>query len=347
MDLHPFSLQRAPSYLPNWQLILDDLGRPTAERIAKVLGISERTVRRWSATGRPPKWACLALFWLTRWGHSQVHTQATNDAALYASLARALQDERRALQHQIHRLLRLGDFSQVNDPTIREAIESTQAIARTSKRKDGCALPALPHVDQIAPQSCRRRYRSGQLEADREAPGSDAIAAYKGSGVPPVAQTEGVTRTFRPGAASRPCRAPLTGSAATLTPAEGFVQRVIKATNAAPITTFAARSIFDAGAHALTTALTTTTEQDRPASPIASPSNAERPKTGSPGRERPSRAREPSAHAPNASTTPASLPLAEQVDTRPGTPASAPAASPALWGPAPSPPLGHTKELHP
>jgi hypothetical protein len=62
-----------------------------------VLDVGCSTVYRWSATGNEPRAACLALFWLTRWGRSQVHTQATNDAATAVGLAQALARERAAL----------------------------------------------------------------------------------------------------------------------------------------------------------------------------------------------------------------------------------------------------------
>lgn len=39
MDLQIFSLARAPSALPIWPLIYDDLGCPTAKRVARTLGM--------------------------------------------------------------------------------------------------------------------------------------------------------------------------------------------------------------------------------------------------------------------------------------------------------------------
>jgi hypothetical protein len=35
MDLLLSSLEHAPAKFPNWQLVLDDLGRPNAERLAR------------------------------------------------------------------------------------------------------------------------------------------------------------------------------------------------------------------------------------------------------------------------------------------------------------------------
>lgn len=101
MDLQLFSVERAPRTVPTWDLILDDLGRPNAARIAKVLGIGRSTVYRWIEAHQAPKMACLALFWLTRWGHSEIHTSATNDAILTAQLARSLHEECQALRARL------------------------------------------------------------------------------------------------------------------------------------------------------------------------------------------------------------------------------------------------------
>jgi predicted DNA-binding transcriptional regulator AlpA len=99
-----YSIEQAPCNVPAWEVILDDLGRPPAERIARALGVSRSTVYRWHQEGTGPRIACLALFWLTRWGRSAVHTQATNDAALAAQLARSLGEERAALAAKLHQV---------------------------------------------------------------------------------------------------------------------------------------------------------------------------------------------------------------------------------------------------
>ena len=120
-----YSIESAPAQLPVWELIHNDLGRPRAARIARVLGVGTSTVYRWHATGQAPRMACLALFWLTRWGHSHVSAQAANDAALYYGLARALTEERDQLRRQLAAL---------NGPT--------------------AAPAALPPVSPAAPEWC-------------------------------------------------------------------------------------------------------------------------------------------------------------------------------------------------
>ena len=80
MGMRLFSIDHLPSWVPIWQLIREDLGDPSAARIARALDLGVRTVQRYNQTGYAPKSVSLALFWLTRWGRSAIHTQATNDA---------------------------------------------------------------------------------------------------------------------------------------------------------------------------------------------------------------------------------------------------------------------------
>lgn len=90
MKLHLRSIEHGPVSLPVWQSILEDLSDPPTERVARVLGVSQRTVYRWNAVGRAPRAAQLALFWLTRWGQSLVHANAERDCMEAVGLARAL-----------------------------------------------------------------------------------------------------------------------------------------------------------------------------------------------------------------------------------------------------------------
>lgn len=104
MEPRLFSIEQSPRTVPAWDAILEDLGRPPPERVARVLGVSRSTVYRWHQEGTGPRIACLALFWLTRWGRSAVHTQATNDAILTAQLARSLGEDRAKLLRQVEAL---------------------------------------------------------------------------------------------------------------------------------------------------------------------------------------------------------------------------------------------------
>ena len=119
MELKLFRLDNAPRGLPIWQTILDDLGCPPAHRIARTLGVSERTVYRWAHGGRPPRMALLALYWLTRWGQAEVNTRATNDAILAVSYLRSLNDRVRELEVELNHVLLISDTGAANGPLLR------------------------------------------------------------------------------------------------------------------------------------------------------------------------------------------------------------------------------------
>lgn len=151
MDLRLFSIEHAPRTLPVWDLILDDLGRPPAGRLAIALGVGRSTVCRWTAAGSAPRMACLALFWLTRWGRSEVDCRATNDAMTAVALARSLHEERTTLQGQLEALIddreRLqGMVSRLASSSGRGS-ESSACLSRSDMATAGwlgAALPPMP-----------------------------------------------------------------------------------------------------------------------------------------------------------------------------------------------------------
>lgn len=113
-----FSIEHAPASLPIWHTVMDDLARPPARRVARVLGIGVRTVYRYNKTGSAPRVVLLALFWLTRWGRSAVNVQAVNDATLAVSYVRSLCDRIAQLEHQVGHLQRLGGYGSANLPLV-------------------------------------------------------------------------------------------------------------------------------------------------------------------------------------------------------------------------------------
>ena len=118
MNLQLFSVEHVPRSQPTWQLMLEDLGCPPARRVARVLGIGERSVYRWSAVGVAPRCPSLALFWLTRWGRSAVHTQATNDALVACGYVEGLRREVARLEANVRHLGQLAHGA-ANDPLLR------------------------------------------------------------------------------------------------------------------------------------------------------------------------------------------------------------------------------------
>jgi predicted DNA-binding transcriptional regulator AlpA len=123
MTLQLYSIEQAPVSLPIWHMILEDLADPPVHRVARVLGLSSRTVHRYNQTGQVPRSVLLALFWLTRWGRSAVHTQAVNDAALAFAVARQREDEVTRLKVQLGRLESLGSFGSANAPLLKGPLD--------------------------------------------------------------------------------------------------------------------------------------------------------------------------------------------------------------------------------
>jgi predicted DNA-binding transcriptional regulator AlpA len=119
MKTPAFSVLRAPRVLPIWHAILEDLGHPPVRAVARVLGVSARTVYRWNRTGRAPRSACLALFWMTRWGRSEIDCQLHNDAVAMAGLARVHAERADRLEVQLAHVLALNEHGAANLPVYR------------------------------------------------------------------------------------------------------------------------------------------------------------------------------------------------------------------------------------
>jgi len=113
-----YSIDHAPLHLPYWPQLMDDLCSPRPTRVARVLGLSVRTVRRYNATGHAPRSVCLAVFWLTSWGRSAINAQAINDARLAVSYLRSLADRIADLEHEVAHLERIGHFGAANEPSL-------------------------------------------------------------------------------------------------------------------------------------------------------------------------------------------------------------------------------------
>lgn len=116
MNFHPYSVEHAPRSLPVWQSIMDDLGNPHPARVARALGLGARTVYRYNREQQAPRHVCLALFWLTRWGRSQVYSQAVHDCQVAVAYANAIESELRQLRTQLAHVLALSDSGAANLP---------------------------------------------------------------------------------------------------------------------------------------------------------------------------------------------------------------------------------------
>jgi predicted DNA-binding transcriptional regulator AlpA len=120
MKFQPYSLHHAPASLPIWQRIVEDLGNPHPRHLARVLGLGLRTIYRYNRDAQAPRHVCLALFWLTRWGRSEIHCQAVNDCTLAVSYANALETELRQARTQLAHVLAISDTGAANGPLTSE-----------------------------------------------------------------------------------------------------------------------------------------------------------------------------------------------------------------------------------
>jgi len=118
MTLHLRSIEHGPVALPVWHTLLEDLGHPPADRIAKVLGIGVRTVYRYHRQGSAPRACQLALFWLTRWGQSLVHANAVNDCTVAVGYVESLRRELADARQQLSHVLALADTGAANAPLL-------------------------------------------------------------------------------------------------------------------------------------------------------------------------------------------------------------------------------------
>ena len=119
ISMGPPMLCHLPTFTADLATMLADLGQPSSATLGRALGVTDRTARRWIATGQAPRAAMLAIFWVTRWGSSQISAHAENGAAIAHQLARALGDENKALRVDLARVLALGDTGASNAPSWR------------------------------------------------------------------------------------------------------------------------------------------------------------------------------------------------------------------------------------
>lgn len=103
------------THTPPLSTMLDDLLTSSQPAIAKHLGVSVQTLRRWISADEAPRAAMLALFYETRWGYSLLETTAWNGRLWAEQRADVLERENARLRDEIARLIRLGQYGSAND----------------------------------------------------------------------------------------------------------------------------------------------------------------------------------------------------------------------------------------
>lgn len=103
--------------MPHVETMLNSLGNDAA--VAKFLGVSLRTVKKYRKEGQAPRAAMLALFWETPWGISVADCKAVNDARMAYSKAVLLERENEVLKGQVLKLekeLEASSYGAANAP---------------------------------------------------------------------------------------------------------------------------------------------------------------------------------------------------------------------------------------
>jgi hypothetical protein len=113
-------LNRIPTTYPPLSMMLDDIGNPSSQQLARALRVPIDLVETWREDDQAPHLVMVSLFWLTRWGRDAVDCEATNLVRVYHGLARARELEAGRLRDELARLCVLGDFGAANAPTLTE-----------------------------------------------------------------------------------------------------------------------------------------------------------------------------------------------------------------------------------
>ena len=104
------------THTPPLSYMLDDIFTRDPKKIAKHLGVSVQTLKKWKAADAAPRAAMLALFYETRWGYSLLATTANNGELFARQVSAGLERENAALRVRIARLEALGNFESSNEP---------------------------------------------------------------------------------------------------------------------------------------------------------------------------------------------------------------------------------------
>ena len=111
-------LTRLPRTLPPAAALLEDLAHPTADDLARALGVGARTVQRWRSADEWPRPAHLSLFFASRWGWSAVECDALHSVNLHTALSASLRREVERLSAEVERLAALPAYGAANGPLV-------------------------------------------------------------------------------------------------------------------------------------------------------------------------------------------------------------------------------------
>lgn len=135
---------KAPTQTPSISTLLDDLPTTDLKRVARHLGLSVDTIRRYAKTNNAPRLVHLALFWETRWGLSVLDCELFNRETLRLGMIRCLTEENAQLKAQLARLVALGCHGAANDALWGANCERTPPAGTIPGRAPGQPLQLQP-----------------------------------------------------------------------------------------------------------------------------------------------------------------------------------------------------------
>jgi transposase-like protein len=103
------------------RVLIDDVGG--LRRAARICGVHESTVRRWMRHAtRLPEASYRALYSASRWGKSDRQVMTANERQALLQQIDAMTRQICALENEIARLMRLGDFGAANAPRFTDRV---------------------------------------------------------------------------------------------------------------------------------------------------------------------------------------------------------------------------------
>lgn len=135
---------KAPTQTPHFLTLLDDMPTSDLRKIARHLGLSEATLKRYKQTGNAPRAIHLALFWESRWGLSVIDCDIWNRESLRLDTIDALQRENAQLKAQLARLVALGATGAANDALWGVNCERAPGAGTMTSAVPGQQLPPQP-----------------------------------------------------------------------------------------------------------------------------------------------------------------------------------------------------------
>jgi predicted DNA-binding transcriptional regulator AlpA len=155
-------IKKMPRRVPALADMLEDLSATPAD-VAKALRVNQSTVYRWIKQNKAPWPVMLSLYWVTRWGLSELDAELFNRANTYQGYADSLKRALSSVEAQMQHLSQIGHYGSANDPL--PSIVSTQTF------------PPRPSIEPAGTHQSRQN-----PQAEPVMPGADAPARHLATG---------------------------------------------------------------------------------------------------------------------------------------------------------------------